>query len=263
MQTEDKYFQDLTEEELWQRYCGFLDLPLDKFMEIQRELLVDQMERVADSVLGRKIMRDRKPTTVDEFRSMVPLTTYDDYEPYLSEQQEDALAVKPLAWCHSSGTGGKFKWIPYWDEFVDRAVKNYVAAVVLAASNKRGEINIAPGMRFLSVVAPAPYTSGYVIPEFLKRFSSRLMPPIEEAATMGFPERIAKGFQMALEEGVDVIGSLASVLVKMGEQIAKTGEKATLPKDLWPAKAIMVSGVDTAIYRDDVVHYWGSIPYEI
>jgi hypothetical protein len=51
MLPEDQYFQTLTEDELWQRYCGFLDLSIDEFMAIQKELLMDQIERVADSLL--------------------------------------------------------------------------------------------------------------------------------------------------------------------------------------------------------------------
>ena len=113
MLSEDKYFQTLTEAELWQRYCGFLDLSIDEFMAIQKELLMDEIERVADSLLGKKIMGNQKPKSVEEFRQMVPLTTYDDYEPYLSEQNEDVLAEKPLFWTHSAGRGGYFKWIPY------------------------------------------------------------------------------------------------------------------------------------------------------
>ena len=113
MLTEDKYFRTLTKDELWQRYCGFLDLSIDEFVEIQKELLMDQIEMVADSTLGRKIMGNHKPKSVEEFRRMVPLTTYDDYEPYLSEQQDSALAVKPYMWCHTTGRGGSFSWIPH------------------------------------------------------------------------------------------------------------------------------------------------------
>lgn len=112
MLQEDKYFQTLNEAELWQRYCGFLDLSIDEFMDIQKELLIDEIEQVSDSLLGKKIMGGRKPQSVEEFRRVVPLTTYDDYEPYLSEQQEDVLAEKPVFWCHSAGRGGYFKWVP-------------------------------------------------------------------------------------------------------------------------------------------------------
>jgi len=95
MLSEDKYFRELTKAELWQRYCGFLDLSIDEFMDIQEELLMDEIDRVADSPLGRKIMGNQRPKSVEEFRRIVPLTTYDDYEPYLSERREDILGEKP------------------------------------------------------------------------------------------------------------------------------------------------------------------------
>ncbi len=291
MLSEDKYFQDLTKEELWQRYCGFLDLSVDEFMEIQRRLLMDEIDLVCDSLLGKKIMGNQKPRSIDEFRHFVPLTTYDDYEPYLSERRDDALSVKPITWIHSAGTGGRFKWIPHGPEIVDMMVKSYVACLILGSCQKKGEINIGPGLRFLIIIAPPPYTSGFVIPAFIQRFSSRLMPPAYEADRMEFPERMKKGIQMALKDGVDVIGALASVLAKMGETfgqqpggmklspwmlhpkvllrfmrawlISKKERRAILPKDLWRLKNIFVSGLDTDLYKDAVVHYWGSVPFEV
>lgn len=288
---EDKYFRDLAEAELWQRYCGFLDLSIDEFMDIQKELLMDEIDLVADSTLGRKIMGNKKPKSVEEFRRIVPLTTYDDYEPYLSEQRDDALATKPLFWCHSSGSGGRFKWMPQSSENLDKAARCYIACSILASCSRKGEINIAPGFRFLTVVAPKPYTSGFLIPGFLERFSSRLIPPDEGDGNMEFRDRIQRGFQMALKEGVDIIGAIASILVRMGEEVSKQTQnmkisrsmlhprllqrffrawlrskrerRGILPKDLWQPKGIIVSGLDTAIYKDDVAYYWGRVPYEL
>jgi len=108
MLSEDRYFKTLTQDALWQRYCGFLDLSMREFMDVQKELLMDEIDRVAGSTLGKKIMGNRKPKTVKEFCQMVPLTTYEDYEPYLSERREDSLAEKPAMWCHSAGRGGAF-----------------------------------------------------------------------------------------------------------------------------------------------------------
>ena len=94
MLPEDVFFKTLTNEELWKRYCGFLDLSVEEFMQIQRALLSEQLALVADSVLGRKILGPRPPRTIEEFRATVPFTTYDDYEPYLGEKREDALAAE-------------------------------------------------------------------------------------------------------------------------------------------------------------------------
>ncbi len=291
MLSEDKYFQTLTEDELWQRYCGFLDLSIEEFMEIQKELLMDEIDRIADSTLGKKIMGNRKPRSVEEFRQMVPLTTYDDYEPYLSERREDVLGAKPCSWIHSSGKGGYFKWIPQSFEIVEKGVRGYLASFILASANRRNKVNIAPGFHLLAPLPPPPYTSGFATLAIAQRMSLQAMPPLEEAGTTGFQERMQKGFQMALKEGVDIMGSIASILVKMGEQFSeqtrrtkfsvsmlhpkvivrllrawlrsKREGRAILPKDLWSPKGIVASGVDTSIYKDDIAYYWGRIPYEI
>jgi hypothetical protein len=291
MRPEDKYFEQLTQEELWKRYCGFLDLSVKEFMAVQEQLLLDQVERVWDSALGRQVMGDRRPASVEEFRALVPLTTYSDYEPYLSEKREDVLACKPALWCHSSGRMGQFKWFPHSPEFMDRVNKSCLSALTLACTREKGKVNFAPGFRFLLVLPPAPYTSGCLFDSFAQHFSFRAMPPKETGeARMSFQERVTGGFQMALRDGADVIGAIASVLVKMGEQFeehtrsikitpamlhpaivgrlvrararAWREHRPILPRDLWPSKAIATGGVDTAIYKEAIARYWGAEPYE-
>jgi len=291
MLSEDKYFRTLTNNELWRRYCGFLDLSVDEFIEMQNQLLMDEIDRVADSTLGKKIMDNQKPKSVEEFRQIVPLTNYEDYEPYLSEQREDALAVKPYLWCHSSGKGGRFKWIPHCQEFIEKEIKACLASFMLAAASQRGEVNISPGFRFLSVVAPVPYPSGCLYQTFPKYFSINLIPDPEAVKDLDFPERFKKGFQLALRDGVDGIGALGSVLVRMGEAISGKGKssgfslsmlhpkilnrllrawlrskrekRAMQPTDIWPTKVIMAGGMDTVIYREEIASLWGNKPYEL
>ena len=104
-------------EEVWQKCCGFIDLYLEDFMAIQRRLLLEQIELLNNCELGRTVMRGAAPTTVEEFRKQVPLTTYADYAPYLLEKREDVLPAKPLLWQHTSGRSGEYphKWIPVTD----------------------------------------------------------------------------------------------------------------------------------------------------
>jgi hypothetical protein len=290
MRPEDSYFQSLTQQELWRRYCGFLDFSVGEFMAIQEQLLLDQVERVWGSPLGRKIIGEKKPASVAEFRAQVPLTSYDDYEPYLSEKREDMLACTPALWCHSSGRMGRFKWFPHSAEFMDRVNKSCLSALTLACTREKGKVNFAPGFRFLLVLPPAPYTSGCLFDTFAQHFSFRPMPPQDNGEGLPFQQRVATGFQMALRDGVDVIGAIASVLVKMGEQFeeqtrsmkltpgmlhpsimtrllrarlsAWRERRPILPRDLWPSRAIATGGVDTAIYKDAIARYWGSEPYE-
>ncbi len=290
MLPEDKYFKTMTEDELWQRYCGFLDLSINDFMDIQKELLMDEIELVADSALGKKIMGNQKPKSVDEFRRMVPLTTYEDYEPYLSERREGALAIKPHGWCHSSGRSGRYKWVPYNSEFLEKSVRSLLGGLILASTDDKGKVNFSPESRVLSLLPPAPYSSGYLVQAMCQSYISLQVMPPPETASMEFQARLKLGFQMAIKEGVDFIGAIASVLVKAGEQFSdqahtmkfslsmlhpkimrrllyawlksKRGKRGILPKDLWLSKGIMTGGVDTAIYRDDIAHFWGSKPLE-
>jgi hypothetical protein len=290
MFSEDHYFNTMSEEDLWKRYCGFLDLSLEEFMSVQRELLTDEIGLVGNSILGKKIMGNQRPRTVEEFRRLVPLTTYNDYEPYLNARQEDALGAKPHFWCHTAGRSGQFKWIPQSSEVVDKAVRSYLGSFILAASNRRGEVNIAPGDRLLTLLPPPPYTTGSVMQSIAQRISLRIIPPLDMSG-MDFQERIKTGFQMALEEDIDIIGSVVGILVRMGREFSgqtrktrmspymarpkviwrytrawlrsKRAKRPMLPKDLWQPKAILAGGLDTSIYKDDIAYYWGKPPYEV
>ena len=292
MLPEDVYFKTLDKEELWKRYCGFLDLTIEEFMQIQRSLLAEQLSLVADSTLGRKILGARPPRTIEEFRETVPFTTYGDYEPYLSEKREDSLATKPSVWCHSSGRSGKFKWIPHSEPFMNKTARNCVAVFNLAAASHRGEITITPGVRVLVAIPPAPYTSGIMFENLRKRFTFQSIPPMELMGSLTFREQISRAFELALRDGFDVAGAIASVLVRMGEQMSgqaarmsklslttlhpkalfrmlrgfirsRAQKRPVYPKDLWSPRAIMASGVDANIYRDDLKKYWGIAPFDV
>ncbi|MCJ7654030.1 MAG: hypothetical protein MUO97_01810 [Dehalococcoidia bacterium] len=52
MITKDELFKTGDKERIWQKYCGFLDLSLTEFMEIQEQLLMEQIDLVYDSPLA-------------------------------------------------------------------------------------------------------------------------------------------------------------------------------------------------------------------
>ena len=70
-----------------QEYCGFLDLSMDQYMGIQNRLMLEQIDLWRKSPLGQHILNGKQPKTVDEFRQMVPLTTYDDYADVLLQKK--------------------------------------------------------------------------------------------------------------------------------------------------------------------------------
>ncbi|MFC1930315.1 GH3 auxin-responsive promoter family protein [Chloroflexota bacterium] len=291
MLPEDKYFQTLSREELWKRYCGFLDLSIDEFMDIQKELMMDQIERVTGSTLCKKIMKDQKPATIEEFRRVVPLTTYEDYEPYLSERQEGSLATKTLYWCHSSGRGGTFKWLPVNLETAVNFTRHFLACWILASATKKGEVNVMPDMRLFANWPPPPYASGSGFQFFVNQFSADVFPPLDLVSQNGdFQARMQKGFEIGLRKGVDALTGLSSVLVKIGEGFSnktrkrkftasdlhpvvmyrflkaltrsKLEQRSILPKDLWSPSAILCGGLDTQLYKKDVARYWGVEPFD-
>src|SRR4030042_3420883 len=105
--------------ESWKEYCGFLDLDISDFLEIQNRLLLKQIDLLKSCSFGKKILHGKNPKTVEEFRSLVPLTKYSDYFPELIEKREDILPTKPIFWVKTSGRSSEYpvKWVPVTDEF--------------------------------------------------------------------------------------------------------------------------------------------------
>jgi hypothetical protein len=284
-------FKDLSKEERWRKYCGFLDLSLDEFMEIQRYLLMEQIELVADSRLGKKIMNNQKPKTVEEFRQLVPLTTYEDYKPFLSDKQEDALAEKPIFWCRTTGHGKDFKWVPFTERHYKRLLDTVVGGFILACANRKGEVNLRGGEKVVYTAAPRPYATGTMVDGICEAVGLIPLPPPEVAEKMEFRQRIEESFRLALRQGVDVVGSLSSVLVKIGDSFteqssgvklskfmlhpallfrlsrallrSKLKHRSMLPRDLWSVKGALCAGTDTSIYRERVAQHWGATPWEL
>jgi hypothetical protein len=277
-------------DEVWRKYCGFLDLSRKEFMEIQSRLLMEQLQLAGRSKLGRILMGDDLPQTVEEFRRWVPLTTYEAYAPYLNEQREDVLAEKPVAWAHTSGRSGDYKWVPYTARAFSKIGEGVLTAVILATAHHRGEVNLDPGDVFVYNAPARPYTSGYALQSLNELFDFRFAPSVEETEDMSFQERIQASFQTGLRTGIDVIGSISSVLVKVGERFAegagggslslpllhpavlfrlgraalrsRLSRRSLLPRDLWHVKGMLVGGSDTDIYRERLKYYWGVEPHE-
>jgi hypothetical protein len=275
----------------WTKYCGFLDLSVEEFMAIQQALLLQQLSEIARCPLGRKLMGNKIPTRVDEFRKSIPLTTYEDYLPDLEQGNEGSLPEKPYVWAHTSGSSG-FKQVPYTLQFYNEVLDNLMAVFVLACSKNRGRSSIVEGDRVLFNVAPSPYMSGILAHGANEKFNLKpvVLPDLHDG--MDFKEKIAKGFEVSLQTGVDILIAMTSVLVKMGNDFnnhskngngklskyllhpniayrygkallkSKLEKRSVLPKDLWPVKAVIGWGIDTNIYRELVYKYWGKYPYE-
>ncbi len=284
--------QENRNDELWQRCCGFIDLSMDEFMNIQKQSLLEQIELVKQSKLGQKVMRGALPTSVEEFRTQVPLTTYKDYCPELLEQQEDVLPAKAARWTHTSGKSGEypFKWVPTTEGTWEEMAYLMYAASIFATCRRRGEIRPTP-KKFLYATATAPYTTGVVAHKLEEEFGYQYFPSLHESEEMTFLERLDKGIRMALSEGIDGIYGMTNVLVGIGERIksgagnvkistlllkpkallrilkalikSKLAGRSMLPKDLWSIKGMACGGTDSFIFRHKIKDLWGVQPLDI
>ncbi|NOZ73183.1 MAG: GH3 auxin-responsive promoter family protein [Chloroflexi bacterium] len=277
--------------DIWKQYCGFLDLSLKAYMKVQESLLLEQLHLAASSELARIIAGGPLPTTVEEFREKVPLTTYQDYEPYLTDEQEHLLPRKAYLWSHTSGRSGRFKMVPYSEETYRKAGEKNMAAVILSMARRYGDIRLEEGDVLLYNTPARPYSSGIALISLAELFPFHFVPPLEKTESLTFQERMELSFQMALVTGIDIIGSITSVLVKIGERFSQGGGGAKpsryllhpkamfrltralirsrmagrplLPKDLWTVKSAMCGGTDTSLYKKTIEEYWGVTPYEL
>jgi len=259
-------------------------------MQIQERLLMEQLQLAVRSQLDRSLMGDALPRDVEEFRQRVQLTTYEDYAPYLDEQREDVLPEKPVAWAHTSGRSGRHKWVPYSARAYTKIGEATFSLMLLATAHGRGDVQLEPHDVLVYNPAARPYISGHAAVSMADLFEFHYVPPVEEAEQMSFQERIETGFQIGLRTGIDILGSISSVLIKVGESFAEGANsiklspallhpavlyrlgrgmvrsrlagRPMLPKDLWQLKGIIAGGTDTAIYRDKIHEYWGVEPHE-
>jgi len=292
MITRETIFQSRDTDKIWKKYCGFVDLNIDEFMAIQRQLLEEQLEVVGESPIWKKLFNGKKPKTLEEFREVVPLTTYwSHYADYIGEENKtEHLDTKPLLWAHSSGRGGGYKWIPWTEQGLEKYADCVMASMIMACADRKGDVKVEDGFRLLSILAPSPYISGISGYALSERFNLKFIPPPEIADSLDFQERIKLGFKMAMETRIDFVGAVSTALVKVGESMtersqgikfsktmlkpavmikllraymsSKRARRQMLPKDIWPVKGMACGGTDSSIYKEKLKYYWGREPHE-
>ena len=279
-------------DELWQMCCGFIELSLEQFMDIQKTLLLKQIELLKNCELGRKIMRGAMPATVEEFREQVPLTTYGDYLPELAEKREDCLPAKVARWIRTSGHAGTYavKWVPISEDFMAQFEKVAGGMAIFSTCSDRYDLShIEEHQKALHMIADVGQASGFLCDMIRQALGYDMLP--SNAEGMSFQERIRAGFEEAIYQGLDAFGGLSSVLVAVGEQFKQKKEKTNikpllshpkalfrltrglirsklarrpmLPKDLWSIKGIGGGGTDNTVFKKKVKELWGRYPLEL
>ncbi len=280
-------------EELWRMCCGFMDLRLEEFMIIQKRLLLEQIELLKDCELGRRVMRGAMPESVEEFRRQVPLTSYEDYLPELTDRSEDWLPAKPAMWVHTVGRAGEynFKWVPLPQRFLNEFERVAGGVGLLASCDSQGGFPAKEHLKTLATMSSRYYGSGVVGHLMQEALGVDFLPSNFSMGGMTFQEKMEAGFGEALTQGLDALGGLPSILVYIGEMFrqghikvdrsyllshpkalarisralvrSKMARRSMLPRDLWSVKVIVGGGVDSALFRDKVEELWGRTPLEV
>ena len=302
MKFEDK-LKERKDWELWKEYCGFLDLTIEEFMAIQNRLMLEQIRKWKASGIGKAILKGRNPETIEEFRKMVPLTSYEDYADSLSLKDKSILPDDPVIWIQTTWEGGRhaIKLAPYTRSMLETYQNNMLGCLMLSTSSGRGDFDVNPKDTILYALAPLPYATG-IFPLLLNdAISIEFLPPVKEAQKMSFSERNKKGFKMGLKKGIDFFFGVGSVTYYVSLSIASLGSghksgggsgsgdgkkkisispamvirllkakhicrkegRDLLPKDLFRLKGFMCAGTDNRLYRDDLEKLWGVRPMEI
>ncbi|SHJ15454.1 GH3 family domain-containing protein [Parasporobacterium paucivorans] len=282
--------------QLWQEYCGFLDLDIDSYMNIQNRLMQEQISLWSKCELGRKMLAGKQPPkTIEEFREMVPLTTYGDYADFLLQKKGDMLPDEPVIWIQTTWECGKhpIKVAPYTSSMLDTYRNNIIACLILCTSTEKGKFNARETDKFLYALAPLPYATGLMPLALNEEISIEFLPPVKDAMQMTFSERNKKGFKMGLKKGIDIFFGLGSVAYYVSLSVSTLGKgssgKSSLmsispkiltrfliakylckkenrdlkPKDLFKLKGFMCAGTDNRCYKDDLEELWGVRPMEL
>jgi len=290
----DQLLKDRQYERIWHEYCGFLDFSMAEYMDIQNRLMLEQIEMYSGCELGRRIMKGGKPSSVDEFRQMVPLTRYEDYADLLLPRIESVLPSKPLLWIETTWEGAKnpIKVAPYTESMIKCHKSSFITCLLLATSNQKGQFSLSGGENFLYGMAPLPYLTGLAPLILEDEISVNWLPPEKDAISMSFSERNKLGFKMGMQQGVDLFFGLSSVIAKIGDQFTSSGgtggrinplnnslkmnyrmlkawknsrEENTpiRPKDIWTLKGLICAGTDSANFKSKIEKDWGIRPLEI
>lgn len=282
-------------ETIWQEHCGFLDLSMKEYINIQKSLLMEQIDLLSSSNLGKRLMKDQVPKTIEEFRKTVPLTSFEDYADTLLMRREEELPTKPQIWLETTWEGGEYprKTAPYSKAMLDTYTNNLFSVMILAASSCRGQFRVRSRSKVLYTLAPLPFASG-LFPELMKNeVDFHFMPPVKDALEMSFSQQMSRGFELAVKHGLNQFFGMSSILYYISQNLLSgTGSGLSLkklsgmspvmlyrlikaryrsrrdnvpilPKDIFKLDAFVCVGNDSTLYKPELEKYWGRKPMEI
>ncbi len=275
----------------WRTLWQYLDFSGDQFSQVQSDSLHTQFTVMPKNpVMAALTAGSTDFASIDDFRARVRLSGWDDYAEHLNPNTSNSSDT----WAYTQFGAGNSKWAPFTRPALDHLADSVVASIGLAATVDGRTADINYGDRALFNIPPRPYLAGHVGFELTNKYGFKPLIPLEPGEDMEFKQRIAEGFANALNDRVDILISMTSVLKRVAERfdpnsvrsggsnglLRKVNARGALrlagakikstftnhtmrPRDLWEPKSIVGWGLDTRFYSDQIADAWGRPPYEV
>jgi hypothetical protein len=250
----------------------------------------EQVRLWCNSGLGRLILKDAQPVTVDEFRECMPLTTYEDYAESLLTRRPEILPSQPVIWVQSAWDGGHrpLKLSPYTKDMLDSLKHNLLSVLILSAASGKGDIRVKYGDRIVYGGAPLPYATGLIPSLLSEEIDFSWLPDTMEESQTSLSLRSKKGIEMAIGRGIDFfisMGNIAGYITSSfpgeignikplgvsplgglkylrAKYIGKRDGKALRPRDFFSPKGIICACSDIKNHKEIVEDGWGVSPVD-
>ena len=290
----EKKLKTRGKKEVFDEYCAFMDLSIEQYMQIQKSLLLEQIELWQNSNLSKNILK--KPFKhLEDFKKYIPLTTYEDYADILLKKDDKDLPAKSSLWIETTWEGGMHpvKVAPYTKAMLETFFTNMCACMLIATGKRRYDFDVKSTYHMLYGLAPLPYATGLLPLGLDNQIGVKLLPDVKTANSLSFSERNKLGFKQGIVEGIEYFFGLGSVTYYVSKSLEKMNNshstsyvkllkkprrlirllkgkypaykehRGLLPKDLFDLKGFVVAGTDNELYKDDLYKMWNVRPLEI
>jgi hypothetical protein len=284
----DHFLAKGNKELAWKKYCGFIDFSLEEYHAIQKLLLKEQIEIIRHTALGKKIMGERSPESLDDFRHFTPLTVYSDYRDAFESKETREMGEGILFWAESSDKNGQVNRIPFNLNSTKALVDDVITAIMFSSARSKGDVQIEPQDKMLISLRIKAISEAINIGVSQKLECENLIDPLDSLQSETF-YNLTRSIEKGLVQGIDFIISSPDTITRLGENIGYGAIKShvrslnpaiiyrlvkawlvkslvrrpSLAKDIWQVKGIIACGERISSYRERIERTWGINPLEV
>jgi hypothetical protein len=236
---------------------------LDHPAQAQLEVLQRFLQIYSQTEYGKNHQAG-KIRSIEEYQQKFPITTYEDYQPYIQRVMEGDIEVllnEPVVgWAITRGTTkGETKFIPMTPTDLKMRIAAGRAMLNYAVTTKRFDLfqGVNLNLNFPSVVGTVKvgenkveygYSSGIYTRHVSTFTPIRSVPTQEEIDALGggktirdWERRFELAYEKCKDENVTLVGGVAPTAIDFGRYISQ--KHKVYPKDLWKVQIMTLGSV--------------------